>query len=188
MLVEYESGSPQTLPYKPQQRQMQTEEHSPETLHICPHCKPSIQKYIKFCPLWVSQNTEKTPKHLKKILIFAPFQPVLSRFAPVVRSSGSPRESRQDRGREAQHHPTKRGTRQDQPPRWCRSAPDGAGVLPMLLANQEAHKERGTRDEGQGKPSTKGRAGRQHQQDKTTRTQQGTREQERERERAGAKE
>ena len=61
-------------------------------------------------------------------------------FAPVVRSSGPqvlrlPRESEQDRGTEAQHHPTKRGTQQDQPPRCsrscrgcrsCRSAPDGA--------------------------------------------------------------
>ena len=38
----------------------------------------------------MSENPEKTPKHPKEILIFAPFQPLLSRFAPVVRSSGSP--------------------------------------------------------------------------------------------------
>ena len=34
-----------------------------------------------------------------------------------------PRGPRQDRGTEAIHHPTRRGTQQDQLPRWCRSAP-----------------------------------------------------------------
>ena len=52
-----------------------------------------------------------------------------------------PREPDQDRGTEALHHPTKRGTQQDQLPRWCR----GAGVLPMLPANQE---RKPTRKEG----------------------------------------
>lgn len=46
-----------------------------------PPCKPLIQKYLRFCPLEVSQNTEKTLAHLKKYFIFAPFQPILSRFA-----------------------------------------------------------------------------------------------------------
>ena len=54
-----------------------------------------------------------------------------------------PRESEQDRGREAPHHPTKRGTQQDQPP-------DGAGVLPDAVSQsrEEANKERGNKGKG----------------------------------------
>ena len=47
-----------------------------------------------------------------------------------------PRESEQDRGTEAIHHPTKRGTQRDQLPRWCRSAPDA-----VSQSGTEAHKE-----------------------------------------------
>lgn len=39
--------------------------------------------FLYFYPLWVSQIPEKTPNHPKKIFIFAPFWPILSRFAPV---------------------------------------------------------------------------------------------------------
>ena len=37
-----------------------------------------------------------------------------------------PRESKQDRGTEATHHPTKRGTQRDQPPRWCQPIGNGS--------------------------------------------------------------
>ena len=85
----------------------------------------------------------------------SPFCPLL----PVVLML--PRESRQDQGREAQHHPTKRGTQQDQPPR-CSQCSHSAGVLPMPFAPQErkpttpqAHKERGTqRKKGSDKPTS----------------------------------
>ena len=50
---------------------------------ICPPFKPQIQKYISFCPVEVSQNPDKTPKHSKEILIFAPFQPLLPSFGAI---------------------------------------------------------------------------------------------------------
>ena len=55
-----------------------------------------------------------------------------------------PRGPRQDRGTEALHHPTKRGTQQDQP-------------LPMLLANRErkpTRKEGTQRKKGSDKPTS----------------------------------
>lgn len=49
---------------------------------ICPPFAPCFQMFLYFCPIGVSQNTEKTQDHFKEILTFAPFQPILSRFAP----------------------------------------------------------------------------------------------------------
>ena len=66
-----------------------------------------------------------------------------------------PREPRQDRGREATHHPTKRGTQQDQPPWWVQ-------VLPMLSANRErkpTRKEGTQRKKGGDKPTSPQRKG-----------------------------
>ena len=77
-----------------------------------------------------------------------------SHFAPVAGGPDAPRESRQDRGREAQHHPTKRGTQQDQPPRWCRSAPKVASQ-----AGTEAHKDRGNERKSRSKERERERAG-----------------------------
>ena len=72
-----------------------------------------------------------------------------SPFAPVAGGPQVLRGPRQDRGREAQHHPTKRGTQQDQPPRWVQ-------VLPMLPANRERKPTRkeGTRERERGKPTS----------------------------------
>ena len=72
-------------------------------------------------------NTEPLQINLN----FRPFSAYFVPFCPVVGSSGPqvlrlPRESMQGRGREAQHHPTKRGTQQDQPPRWCQPIGNGA--------------------------------------------------------------
>ena len=111
-------GSPEQLPRA-------TEERSP----ICPPFAPCFQMFLYFCPLWVSENPEETPMPLKKCFTFAPFQPILCRFAPVVGGPDAPegiQDRKPDRGTEALHHPTKRGTQQDQLPRWCRSAPDAA--------------------------------------------------------------
>ena len=124
-------NSPQTSPKSLRGTQ-------PRKPTICPPFAPCFQMFFYFCPVEVSQNPEKTQSHPKEFFIFAPFQPILVPFAPVVRSSGPQRESRQDRGREAQHHPTKRGTQQDQPPRWCRSALDA-----VSQSGTEAHKDRG---------------------------------------------
>ena len=105
----------------------------------CPQFARLLPLFSPFCPL----------SGLSRCLDLAGVVPMLlayqdreegrsgGPFAPVVRSSGpqalrlprGPRESEQDRGTEAQHHPTKRGTQQDQLPRCsrsCRSAPDGA--------------------------------------------------------------
>ena len=101
----------------------------------------------------IPRKHQSTPKNSLFLPLFSPFCPhsVLSRcsgpagvvpmllayqdreegrngspFAPVAGGPQVLRGPRQDRGREATHHPTKRGTQQDQPPRWCRSAPDAA--------------------------------------------------------------
>ena len=128
MLVEYLSGSPDQLPNKPQEHQG-TQPRKPT---ICPHCKPQNQKFISFCPIEVSQNTEETLDPLKNYLVFAPFQPISAPFAPVVRSSGSPRESRQ--GSPAPPNKTRNTTG------------PAAPMVPELSANQD-HKTRrqGTR-------------------------------------------
>ena len=115
-----------------------TEERSP----ICPPFAPQIQKYISFCPLWVSENPEETLSHPKEFLIFAPFQPILAPLPllPVVLML--PRESEQDRGRTEAGKP--RTTQQNEEHNRT-SCPDGARVLPMLLANRE---RKPTRTEG----------------------------------------
>ena len=115
-LFSYDSGLPErkpsTAPKRAQNKPQEPRGTRPRKPHICPPFKPQIQEFISFCPFEVSQNTEKTLNHSKKYFIFAPFEPILSRFAllPVVLIL--PRESRRDRGREAQHHPTKRGTKE----------------------------------------------------------------------------
>ena len=77
MLVDYLNESPKKAPTSSQTSPKSHKERSP----ICPPCKPSIQKYLRFCPVEVSQNPEETPKHPKEIFIFAPFQPILPTFA-----------------------------------------------------------------------------------------------------------
>ena len=114
-------------------------------------------------PLSVRKSRGNTQPH-KRNLNFCPFSAYFSPFCPCCQVLRQSEGIGQDRGREAQHHPTKRGTQQDQPPRWVQ-------VLPMLLANQERNKrkslhsrskererERGTKErQGQAhKPTKKG--------------------------------
>ena len=98
---------------------------------------PLISKILLLLPFLVSENPEETPDHLKGFLIFATFQPILPSFVaisvlrscrscadaisrsgprgrkerqPFATVAGGPDapEGIQDRGTEAQHHPTKR--------------------------------------------------------------------------------
>ena len=60
-----------------------------------------------------------------------------SPVAPVAGGPDAP-EGIKDRGTETLHHPTKRGTQQDQLPRWCRSCADA-----VSQSGTRAHKDRG---------------------------------------------
>ena len=65
-MPDYESGSPPALPKVPDISPNQAgckPQRKPTIRHPF---KPQIQKYISFCPLWVSQNPEKTLDHIKK--------------------------------------------------------------------------------------------------------------------------
>ena len=114
-------GSPDQLPRATEERS----HASPQFAHLLPLKFKNTFTFALF-GLRKSRGNTNAPQ---KIIKFCPF---LAYFVPfctccqVLRSSGPrpPRESEQDRGTEATHHPTKRGTQQDQPPRWCRSAPD----------------------------------------------------------------
>lgn len=78
--------SPDQLPRKPQE----PPRNAATKAHYLPTFCPLFSNVSLLSPFLVSENTEETPTHPKEFLIFAPFQPILSRFAPVVRSSGSP--------------------------------------------------------------------------------------------------
>ena len=72
-----------------------------------------------------------------------------------------PRGPRQDRGREATHHPTKRGTQQDQPPRCCQpignGSPQGKRERGKGNATSEragATRERGKEERSEAEPAT----------------------------------
>ena len=73
------SSTPQRAPNKPQE----PPRNAASEAHNLPPFAPQIQKYLKFCPVEVSQNPDKTPKHSKEILIFAPFQPLLPSFGAI---------------------------------------------------------------------------------------------------------
>ena len=79
--------------------------------------------------------------------LFQPLLPLLSVVLMLPRNRGRTEERKPTSPTHQQDHPKKRGTQQDQPPRWCRSAPDA-----VSLSGTEANKDRG--DKGQGKPST----------------------------------
>lgn len=64
---------------------------APTKAHNLPTLQALNSKIYQFCPLWVSENPEETPKHLKENLIFAPFQPISATFKlfevlPIVQS------------------------------------------------------------------------------------------------------
>ena len=101
--------------------------------------------FLYFRPVWVSENPEETPKHPKEFLIFATFQPILSPFAPVAGGPDAPEgieDRKPDRGRTEAGKPS---TTQQNEEHNKTSCPDGAGVLPMLLAYRE---RKPTRKEG----------------------------------------
>ena len=119
-MPDYLTESPKKAPTSSQTSPKSHGGTQPRKPTICPPCKPSIQKYLRFCPVEVSQNPEETPKHPKEIFIFAPFQPISAPFdlfgvLPIVQSRpmlpGAPsaalssREAHKDRGR-------KKGTRE----------------------------------------------------------------------------
>ena len=62
-----------------------------------------------------------------------------------------PRESKQDRGTEALHHPTKRGTQQDQPPRWCQPIGNGSPQGNEGKGRQQAKEPEQVRNERKGR-------------------------------------
>ena len=118
----------------------ETQSHSKEFFIFAPF-QPILPSFgaievLRSCRSCADAISQSGPRGGKERQPLYPCCQVLGSSGPQASEgieAGNP-----DRGREAQHHPTKRGTQQDQPPRWCRSAPDAASQL-----GTEAHKERG---------------------------------------------
>lgn len=98
-----------------------TKERSHESHNLPTFC-PLFSKILLLSPFSGIAKHRQNTKAPQKILSFCPFSAYFEPFCPCLRVLG-----------------------QLQPPRCSQ----GAGVLPMLFANQ-THKDRGTRDKGQG--------------------------------------
>ena len=133
MLVEYEGGSPQTLPHKPRQRQMQTEEHSQRKPTICPPFAPCFQMFLYFCPFWspkIPRKHQSTPKKSLFLPLFSLFQPLLS----CSRCSRSPEMPRWVQVLPVLHYQARNGS-----PQGTRERERGKAAT-----SPQAHKERDT--------------------------------------------
>ena len=122
MLVDYESGSPQTLPYKPQEPQGT----QPRTPTICPPFAPCFQMFLYFCRFRYPKIPRKHQSPSKNSLflpLFSLFQPLFAliwgyRGAPIVqrgkeRKKGTEQRKEKRKGKGAAspqaHKPTKKG-------------------------------------------------------------------------------